>query len=592
MIKETGVNLSPLENENSGKSNRAFYSIKKIGSHLVNEMKLLCGLAPDQTVSVDANGQRDFENAVSDASLSDLTKLTYKEIYAYYRYVEKDENIVGNWRKNTSVDQIKSGLDARVFVNDKLKEINIAFEGSHGFTKLLGENIVDSALFKDLYRHSAGFTKFLSDEAYQKLYRKWHLILGKDGVSDLQLMANRVPDQFYNAYDWFGKTVDAIKKDPALSGYQVVVTGHSLAGALAQLVSAKYYLDTGETIPTMAIQGPGMLTQLEQLAGRRLEAKDFSYIVNFCMEGDPVGEFMQQNHIGLTVPLPYDLARGDRPGDLPNYRIGMEVYQAITGIKNVRLDRHEIGQQIHIFDGTRFSYPENRVLLGEEQTVFHSVSKVEELIVGNDLGNEIHANDEISYIVGGKGNDFLYGGQTDTFLAGGAGNDFIYGGAGNDLLYGGDGNDTLEGGTGNDALYGGQGNDTLIWSGGNDFLYGQGGENQYILGKKQNGELTRGIVTLKFDRENIENSHVRIQTSEIDTDNSEIIFMMSDQILPTHMLVTEKEQGLYVQYGDHSSFQIDQWSTLKDGIGAHITFEFMGSEHMQYTIAGNLLAKK
>lgn len=58
----------------------------------------------------------------------------------------------------------------------------------------------------------------------------------------------------------------------------------------------------------------------------------------------------------------------------------------------------------------------------------------DDLIVGNDRGNDLQ---------GGGGNDTLYGGRGDDTLSGQDGNDGLFGGEGNDTLDGGDGADRL-----------------------------------------------------------------------------------------------------------------------------------------------------
>ena len=563
--------------------------IKKSNGVLSKVGNLVHGLTSDEGKISLTNQTQQLSS--SSSSLSDLMKMTYKEVYAFYKAVGKGESSLSDWRVERRIDELKTGLNARMFVNDQTHEINISFEGSHGFTKLLAENVVDARLAKDLYNYTDGFTRFITPNDYDTLYKKWHLVLGNDGLADLQMMANKIPDQFYTAYKWFNDTMNTIKKSADLSSYHIVITGHSLGGAMAQLVSAKYYLDTNKAIPTMAIDGPGVLTLLEQLQGYSLDAKDFSHIVNFCTEGDPVGDFAGEYHVGLTVPMLYDLARGDDPGELPNYRIFMEAFQKATGIENIRLDRHEIGQQIDLFDGTSFSYPENQVIMDENQTIFRSTSDKKEIIIGNNLGNELHGNNQSSYIVGGSGDDLIIGGAADDFIAGGAGNDRIFGGTGNNILYGGDGDDYLEGGQGNDELYGGKGNDTLVWTGGNDSLYGQSGNNQYILGKSQNNQLSSGQVTLKFDRENVENANVFINVAQMDTKNSEIVFLMSDQILPSHTLVSQKDNSLCIQYDQYSSITIDNWSDVRSSMGSNISFQFLGSDKMQYSIQNNQLVR-
>ncbi len=67
-----------------------------------------------------------------------------------------------------------------------------------------------------------------------------------------------------------------------------------------------------------------------------------------------------------------------------------------------------------------------------------------DVIIGNDAGNELRA---------GSGTDAV---------SGRGGNDAILGGSGNDTLDGGDGADLVEGGTGNNLINGGNGGDLLI----------------------------------------------------------------------------------------------------------------------------------
>jgi len=284
--------------------------------------------------------------------------LAYKEIVWANKSIFPDDQIKNNWHEISCIDETATGFDARIYVNDRTKEINISFEGSHGFTKLLGENILDARLLDDVRKYSGNFSHHITLDQYNELYAKWRLVLGKDGLADLQILADQIPDQFFTAYRWFKTAMAQIRSSVDLNGYKNVLTGHSLAGGLAQLVSAQYYLETGEAIPTVALQGPGMLSQMRQLAGRDIAAEEFSHIVNFITEGDPVGEFCLKEHVGLTVSMPYTLARGDKPPGLPNYRLPMKIYQELTGIADsIRIDRHEIGQQIAIFDGTDFSYP-------------------------------------------------------------------------------------------------------------------------------------------------------------------------------------------------------------------------------------------
>ncbi len=513
--------------------------------------------------------------------LSDLSKMTYKEVYAYYKLAGSGDASLSDWHVERRIDELQTGLDARVYVNDKTKEINISFEGSHGFTKLLGENALDGALAKELYRASDGFTHFISEEDYARILKRWSPVLGKDGVADLQMMANKVPDQFGTAYAWFRDVMDSIQSDPSLSGYDVTISGHSLGGSMAQMVSAKYTIDTGARIPTVAIDGTGVLSLVQQMEGGEniTDPRTFSHIVNFSTEGDPVGDFAKDGHLGFCVEMPYTLARGDQPDILPNYRPLMEAFQKVTGIEGVRIDRHEIGQQIDLFDGTSFAYPEQGRFLREDETDVALTGDATAIVQASDKATRLIGSDASCYLLGGKGDDYICGGKGDDFLMGGAGNDTLLGDSGNDLLTGGAGNDFLCGGSGNDKLYGGEGDDTLCWTNGDDLLYGQSGDNNYVLGASEDGEKASGHVTLKFDRENIAHDTVTFLLDSIDQDESWIDLRMDDLLLPTDALVSEQNGALCIQYDEHSSLAIENWSAVQSALGDHLTISYCGGKH-------------
>jgi serralysin len=77
-----------------------------------------------------------------------------------------------------------------------------------------------------------------------------------------------------------------------------------------------------------------------------------------------------------------------------------------------------------------------------------------DLIAGNDAGNELN---------GGAGRDTLNGLSKADILNGGDGRDKLNGGSGGDTLNGGSGGDTLNGGTGDDTLNGGPGLDRYLF---------------------------------------------------------------------------------------------------------------------------------
>ncbi|MGR3502171.1 CARDB domain-containing protein [Pseudaestuariivita sp.] len=80
---------------------------------------------------------------------------------------------------------------------------------------------------------------------------------------------------------------------------------------------------------------------------------------------------------------------------------------------------------------------------------------------------------------GGAGEDTLAGGEGDDKLHGGAKDDLLEGNSGSDTLLGGDGDDTLEGGGDADALWGGVGADSLYGGSGDDTAWGGAGEDTF-----------------------------------------------------------------------------------------------------------------
>lgn len=110
-------------------------------------------------------------------------------------------------------------------------------------------------------------------------------------------------------------------------------------------------------------------------------------------------------------------------------------------------------------------------------------------LLGDDANNTALglAGDDI--IISNGGNDTLSGNQGNDTLSGGTGNDQLFGGKGNDTLNGGEGDDTLVGGLGTDLLIGGTGRDI--------FLLGAGAGSD-IISDFQKGEdligLTRGLT--------------------------------------------------------------------------------------------------
>ena len=92
--------------------------------------------------------------------------------------------------------------------------------------------------------------------------------------------------------------------------------------------------------------------------------------------------------------------------------------------------------------------------------------------VGDAAGDTFSS---IETVFGSDFNDIITGTIGAQQLNGNDGDDFLRGEGGNDRLLGGDGDDILNGGEGNDQLYGQNGNDTLNGGAGLDFFFGSAG---------------------------------------------------------------------------------------------------------------------
>jgi parallel beta-helix repeat protein len=114
---------------------------------------------------------------------------------------------------------------------------------------------------------------------------------------------------------------------------------------------------------------------------------------------------------------------------------------------------------------------ENLTLTGSARIAIGNAE--DNVLKGNELGNDMDgmAGDDMIFggdgsdrINGGEGNDTLHGDGGGDSLEGGRGNDVLFGGAGDDILLGGEGSDRLTGGSGADTLSGGAGADRFLFT--------------------------------------------------------------------------------------------------------------------------------
>ncbi|MES2771295.1 MAG: DUF6792 domain-containing protein, partial [Pseudomonadota bacterium] len=143
---------------------------------------------------------------------------------------------------------------------------------------------------------------------------------GRDLLNDLSMGIGKLPSQYESASEFYG-TATQIAARYGIQDADITITGHSLGGALSQLLGAAH----GNFTQTFNAYGAGNL--LDQLG---IEQGDFSNIHNQVMDHDFVSILPGSQMIGATTN--YKTATDD----FHNSAIG----QAVAQINNVPLIMH------------------------------------------------------------------------------------------------------------------------------------------------------------------------------------------------------------------------------------------------------------
>jgi hypothetical protein len=112
--------------------------------------------------------------------------------------------------------------------------------------------------------------------------------------SDKAIIKGNIPEQYNDALKLY-KLATKYCKENNITNPEIIVSGHSLGGALAQLVAAKY------NQKGISYNGPGMGEQLKELAKKDSSInmnpdKLSENIVNYIVKGDIIGNY--GSHIG------------------------------------------------------------------------------------------------------------------------------------------------------------------------------------------------------------------------------------------------------------------------------------------------------
>jgi hypothetical protein len=266
--------------------------------------------------------------------------------------------------------------------------------------------------------------------------------------------------------------IAGVKAFAAALGATLLATGHSLGGALAELLirtDADFNIGAG-------FGSPGL--PFESLPG----GQDF---VHVSRDQDLVGAgLFRDDHLSPSIWI--DDEQFASSGFLDQH--SHELY-------GTQLERMAASP---LFDQIGSQDIRVRILRDGVENVVgaESIDGVDYLLGGN-LADiiDLRASNQSGRVDGGTGADYLFGSAYADQLSGGGQADHISGGGGDDYLWGGSNNDDLEGGGDNDHLFGGGGGDRYhVGVGqGYDIIDDQGGGGGDVL------VLYTGSVAAAFD---------------------------------------------------------------------------------------------
>lgn len=350
-------------------------------------------------------------------------------------------------------------------------------------------------------------------------YRGTQLTDSGDLFADFNIMLGSIPQAQLTDAENFYKAVVA-----QYGSNNIVITGHSLGGAIAQIIGSK----TG--IPTYTYNAPGMATY----SGLYPDV-----VKNFVVMNDYVGNYGE--HVGETyyiqpIPINNNAALDTHNGILDySPETHGDVYSNLEGFGQEEglslwfYDKNNIGKMTSLDNVTSMVSVEalqkaldiinKNIGVPLHQLRYTTVkgdyvlgTGDKETIDGTDVSTSVGfgtllSKDGNDVLSGNGGNDILNGLSGDDVLVGGEGSDHLYGGEGNDVLIGGNTTQSIEslksGSVDSsqlvddgavDYLDGGEGNDTLVAGSGDHVLNGGYGKDTYILGAGASRLQSRSLL--------------------------------------------------------------------------------------------------
>lgn len=244
-------------------------------------------------------------------------------------------------------------------------------------------------------------------------------------TSDFEIALKKIPIQYIKALKFYNKFLDVKNKNKhnIAKNANIYITGHSLGGAIAQLIAVK------KGVRAITFNAPGMLKQNKNI--------NLDFIINYVNMNDVVGCY--QNHIGKTLYyIPSGLINGKFKPHSDCFEKDYTLYKPLS------VWNYHNAASVQIFD---INY---KGLLAE--TFFELVVSVERLkksveIIQDNFGVDGLLERAFEYI---EKNHYYYIGTNENEVIKPKNNKrgAIYVNGGNNVVYGAKGNYYFNGGDG------------------------------------------------------------------------------------------------------------------------------------------------
>ena len=426
-------------------------------------------------------------------------------------------------------------------------EVNGLQDDYSSYLDGLGWTVLTASDFGELYRPIDGLSKFWSGGLYSgdqglasSNAANWQaqgLVstgIGDDGKQTLTLTFRGTDskdlleaatgqsftgDGIYDYYQSMRPLIDAALgyANDASNGIQkVVVSGHSLGGATADLFSLVdgHRLSKDVDLTVVSFASPGLdenaLTDSPLFKGMDGQFAP-GYFNGSTVTAPPFHIGIAHSIDGVTYSEanPFSLTSGYIPNFVLDSNLDLDNAAHVIHTPNVDNTDFPIATfgaghngglywaNVHqlAIDPLFANYTDERIMVGNSDYetapdydgapfgVFSNYDGYGQTANDNDNGGKaLLGGSGRDFILGFSGNDDINGAENDDLLSGGEGNDTLKGAQGNDRIDGGDDNDLLSGGLGADTVAGGDGDDNIFGNGDADLLDGGAGGDQISAG--------------------------------------------------------------------------------------------------------------